>query len=627
MILRAVIYARCSTEEESQKDALRKQVDEGRSCVRENGWILADIYVESRSGTTTKGRSEYNRLYEDLSSGRFDIIVIKSQDRLMRNTKDWYLFVDRLLTEQKKLYIYIERKFYTTDDALITGIKAILAEEYSRELSKKINNAHRNRQKQNGPVVLTSNTYGYRKMPDKSVVIIEEEAQIKRRMYELCAAGFGSRTISAILKKEGIAARNGRPFTDSAILRMIHNPLNKGTAVMNRLHYDFASKRVIKMPEDEQYVYENKVPPIVSEELWEAANREILRRAEIIQKEGTKGEKKRGRNRGRSRLSGKLFCGLCKSPYYRRTRRRYRDKAVIYEWKCKKYLETGRNDDAVKSPHPQIKGGALMDAEGCGNVHLDAEGCGNVHLDEERLYKLLREAGEKRYQPDREEIIGNMVNVLKNVLKEQDYQPELDRENRRKEKLQEQMEVLIEKLLDGIISDEIYQRKQHELERALAEVKDRVKELEQRRIKGCARKDRLVQIERTLKEGSAVEKAVSAEMLEEVEKIWIYPGHMEIVFSLSGITGMDNLDRETDGCKNTMKIEYGNLFDYKARKKEERDGIVEIMRADPKITAREIAGKLGISLSGANYRIRVLKKAGRIRFKGRGGKGEWEILA
>ena len=35
----------------------------------------------------------------------------------MRNTKDWYLFVDRLVTEQKQLYIYIERKFYTADDA------------------------------------------------------------------------------------------------------------------------------------------------------------------------------------------------------------------------------------------------------------------------------------------------------------------------------------------------------------------------------------------------------------------------------------------------------------------------------------------------------------------------------
>ena len=89
MKLRAVIYARCSTEEESQKDALIKQVEEAKECVCQNGWIFVDSYVESRSGTTTKGRNEYNRLYEDLSKDRFDVIVIKSQDRLMRNTRDW----------------------------------------------------------------------------------------------------------------------------------------------------------------------------------------------------------------------------------------------------------------------------------------------------------------------------------------------------------------------------------------------------------------------------------------------------------------------------------------------------------------------------------------------------------
>ena len=146
-MLRAGFYARCSTEEESQKDALAQQVKEAEICIKEQGWTLVDRYIESKSGTTTKGRQEYTRLYEDLLKDKFDIIVIKSQDRLMRNTKDWYLFVDRLVTEQKQLYIYIERKFYTADDALITGIKAILAEDYSRELSKKINNAHRNRQK------------------------------------------------------------------------------------------------------------------------------------------------------------------------------------------------------------------------------------------------------------------------------------------------------------------------------------------------------------------------------------------------------------------------------------------------------------------------------------------------
>ena len=118
---RAVIYCRCSTEEESQVDALHNQVVESEVCVREQGWSLVDRYVESKSGTTTKGRTEYNRLFEDLLLDRFDIIVIKSQDRLMRNVKDWYLFLDRMLTHGKRLFMYIERKFYSADDALITG--------------------------------------------------------------------------------------------------------------------------------------------------------------------------------------------------------------------------------------------------------------------------------------------------------------------------------------------------------------------------------------------------------------------------------------------------------------------------------------------------------------------------
>ena len=111
MIPKAVIYCRCSTEEESQRDALVKQVAEAKECVHKKGWLLVDSYVESRSGTSTRGRAEYNRLYEDLLRYKFDIIVIKSQDRLMRNTKDWYLFVDRLTTTQKRLYMYMEQKF------------------------------------------------------------------------------------------------------------------------------------------------------------------------------------------------------------------------------------------------------------------------------------------------------------------------------------------------------------------------------------------------------------------------------------------------------------------------------------------------------------------------------------
>ena len=47
----------------------------------------------------------------DLETDKFDIIVIKSQDRLMRNTKDWYLFLDRLQRNKNGFYIYLKGNF------------------------------------------------------------------------------------------------------------------------------------------------------------------------------------------------------------------------------------------------------------------------------------------------------------------------------------------------------------------------------------------------------------------------------------------------------------------------------------------------------------------------------------
>ena len=73
--MRAVSYVRCSTEEESQKDPLVNQVKEARECVKCKG----DTYIESRSGTTTKERTEYKRLFDDLQKNLFDVIVTKSR--------------------------------------------------------------------------------------------------------------------------------------------------------------------------------------------------------------------------------------------------------------------------------------------------------------------------------------------------------------------------------------------------------------------------------------------------------------------------------------------------------------------------------------------------------------------
>ena len=78
---RVVCYCRVSTEEEKQLNALQKQIDELELFVNNKvDWELVDTYVdEGRSGTTVKGRLSYQKLYADLLTDKFDIVLIKQE--------------------------------------------------------------------------------------------------------------------------------------------------------------------------------------------------------------------------------------------------------------------------------------------------------------------------------------------------------------------------------------------------------------------------------------------------------------------------------------------------------------------------------------------------------------------
>lgn len=598
---RAVIYARCSTEEESQKDALVKQAQEARECVEKQGWILVDSYVESHSGTSTRGRTEYNRLYEDLLGDTFDIIVIKSQDRLMRNTKDWYLFVDRLTTSRKQLYMYIERKFYSTDDGLLTGIKAILAEEYSRELSKKINNAHYNRQKKGGSLIIPPNTYGFRRLPDKRIEIAEEEAEVIQRIFTLYAAGYGCRIIARTLAREGITRPTGKEFLAEDMRRMIRNPMYKGTVIMRRVHYDFDSRQSLKVPEEKQFVHENRIQAIVPEELWKRANDRMDERA-AIQRNG----RKIGKNSGSVSLSGKIRCGMCGAPYYRVTRRKYKTKEKIILWSCKEYLNNGKNQNGSELPRTL--------------------GCNNIHLDEKILYGLLEDIYTERVPFDRQKIIKKTMKMLEGILMKKDTRPEIERQKKKQEQIKVQMSTLLDKLLTKVITDQVYQMKQNELENALEETEEKIHKLEQENPKGQEVKERTAEIEVFLQTKKGIEKAAVMELLDQVEMILVYPDCLELTFHIGKMPDISEGNGVSKKEENVIRVDIGKRFDYLGQKREEREKIVKRMEENPHITAKQIAAELGISLSGVNYKIRVLKREGRIRFYGAGGKGIWEVL-
>jgi len=313
--VRAVFYARVSTQEEQQLKALPKQIQENRDKIREKGWVLVDGYVdEGKSGTVIKRRDEYQRLLEDMELNKFDVVVVKDQERLQRNTRDWYNFIDRLVQNKLKLYFYLDNTFYSPDNALITGIKAIMAEEYSRNLSKKMNNSNKRRieKARAGEEVSAmgnGQTYGYSIVNGKWVVD-ESQRELVKKMYELYTELHSVRKVRDALNEQGYRNQRGNLFTDENIGRIVKNVMHKGWVILNRHHREFDSKETIEKLEDEWVIVKNDHEAIVSEELWDAVNDEI----QSHRNKGNSGT--RGKRGGTDLLSGKMGRGelACTDP-------------------------------------------------------------------------------------------------------------------------------------------------------------------------------------------------------------------------------------------------------------------------------------------------------------------------
>lgn len=643
---RAVIYNRCSTEEESQKDALVKQVQESKNCVCEQGWKLVDTYVEAKSGTTVKGRSEYNRLYQDLEYNRFDIIVIKSQDRLMRNTKDWYLFLERMQRYGKKLYMYLERKFYTPEDALVTGIKAILAEEYSRELSKKINNAHRNRQREGKHFVFTNQTYGLKKLPDGTIAVHEEEAEMIRMVFRLSVDGYGTHTSAEILYRNGYTNRNGKMISPSVVRNIIRNPIYKGTVVQNRRHYEFESKRSIKNPESEWIIHEDVIPAIVDERLFAEANRALDGRKR--RREGQRGDRNcDGQymcygNGGYHVLSGKIICGLCGEPFYRTVR--HNKSGKVAEWKCSNYLHHGRRAKELRRDRARK------------TDRSEDGGCDNIHLDEKKLlFYLEQEYGQKIHEPDQQEIQDGLKRAL--GLECKDLKDAHRREQRKilEENLRQaecRQNLLLEKLLDGVIEDRDYQRKNQELQEKINCINGRLACLEEGGMAGMKEEAYTEDVERWPQQETLWRERIAV-IISGIAKIKVYPDNMKIYIYIRALSeteesaekGVEMCLRPSMQINKEWRIHMGNhagrenadetavltvpqncSTSHYPMAEAQKERILALVRERPETTAKEMAEEMGVSLSLVRRRICALKAEGKIWYNISKGRGEWNII-
>ena len=406
------------------------------------GLFFGGYVDEGISGTTSRKREHFMRMIEDGASKKFDLLITKEVSRFSRDTIDSLLYTRKLLEYNVCVYFLSDNIITASSDGeLRLTIMSSMAQDEVRKISERTKFGFK-RALEKGTVLGTDNIWGYKKNKGK-LVIDEEEAPCIKETFDIYAndSKIGLKKLSILLKEQGYCNHNGNPIHPNTLKRIIQNPKYKGyyTGGLSTV-VDYRSKKRNFNDQTEWKVYKDyeKVPPIVSEELWEKANQKLLARskkAAMYQKHQTL-----------YALSGKLYCDKHKCGFVRKIRH-YKNKDNVIYWYCADFHKSGKKD------------------------------CIPACFKEQDLYDILLSIF-KSYEIYKEEICEELLSFYKELSNEEENIEQEAKLHNELEVLARKKDKLLDLALAGLLSKEDLSDKKVIIETEISKIQAKLKELE-----------------------------------------------------------------------------------------------------------------------------------------------------
>lgn len=311
---RAAIYARYSSDLQRDR-SIDDQILLCRNFADRDGFVVVATYSDrARSGASVIGRDGLLDLLEAARRKEFDAVIVEALDRISRDQEDLSGIWKRL----RFVGVEIVAVHDGQADAVQIGIRGMLGSIFLADL------AHKVRRGMSGVVNdgrhAGGRAYGYRPVKGEPGVleIVEEEAEIVRRIFREYVSGKSPREIAAGLNRDGVTPPRGADWNASTINGnakrgngILQNPLYVGRLIWNRVRMvrdPDTGKRVSRVnPESE---WQEKPAPelrLVDDATWQAAQNRKRENTKLF----STGER---RPRVNHLLSGLIRCGCCGGP-------------------------------------------------------------------------------------------------------------------------------------------------------------------------------------------------------------------------------------------------------------------------------------------------------------------------
>ena len=390
--LRVAAYCRVSTKEEDQANSYDVQKEYYTDKIMGNpDWTMGGIFADKGiTGTSAKKREDFMRMIKYCRQHKIDMILTKSVSRFARNTVDC-LYYTRTLKALGIAVVFEKENINSMeeDSELRITLSGAFAQSESESISANVRWGKRQSIKDGKVTFQYKTLLGYEKGPDGNPVIIPEEAETVRRIFEWYLAGKSVRDIRLALVAGGFQNAVGTTdWTTSNLRSILTNEKYCGDALLQKTFVkDFISKKSIpNTGQLAKVLIQNNHEAIISHEIFDAVQLELARRRAQDGRSRKSVPTGRGKFSGKYALSGLLFCGECGTAYRRVVWTQHGEKRAV--WRCTSRLDYGRKY-CLNSP--------TLDEEPLQQAILNA--INSVMSDHSALAEQLRDTMEQELSP------------------------------------------------------------------------------------------------------------------------------------------------------------------------------------------------------------------------------------
>lgn len=313
--MRAVSYSRVSTEEQAMHGfSLDAQEEKNIQYIQDHGWEFVGSYVDPGKSGKDLNRPDIQKLLQDVEDGKIDVIVVHKLDRLTRNIGDLHFLIN--LFDKKGIQLHSITEKLDTSNAMgrmFVYILGIFAQWYRENLAEEVVKGQLIKHKQ-GKRVALGHIYGY-DVVDGKLKVNPVEAEYVRRIFELYVyKGYGYDKLCQYLNKHTVS-KTGRAWVPSTVKGMLQNVTYIGKN----------SWKPKNAPEEERIITDGDHEPILDEELFNMAQKQMERRRKL----------EMSRSSYHYPFSSIIKCGECGASYVsHNTVKRRNDRKAYTNYRC-----------------------------------------------------------------------------------------------------------------------------------------------------------------------------------------------------------------------------------------------------------------------------------------------------